>query len=34
VSGSIVLLTNIRCQLQIASATTGASLTWLLIPVH
>ncbi|MFZ1062018.1 MAG: hypothetical protein WAN30_00920 [Acidimicrobiales bacterium] len=34
ISGSVVLLTNLQCQLQIASATTGASLTWLLIPEH
>jgi hypothetical protein len=29
---NIVLLSNESCQLQIASATTGASLTWLLTP--
>jgi hypothetical protein len=34
VVGSIVLLTSQQCQLQIASATTGASLTWLLTPAH
>jgi hypothetical protein len=34
VSSSIVLLTSQRCQLQVASATTGASLTWLLTPAH